>query len=55
MVGSLETYIQCGLWGFIDALPTLVDRLECRWGKGLSDLGINYSELLDDDRRLLDD
>ena len=55
MAGSPETYMQCGLWGFIGVLPTLADRLGCRRGKGLSDLRINYSELLDDDRRLLDD
>ena len=55
MAGSSETYIQCGLWGFMGVLPTLADRLERRQGKGLSNSGINYSELLDDDRRLLDD
>ena len=37
MVGSPETYIQCGLWGFMSALPTLADRLERRQGGGLSD------------------
>ena len=37
MVGSPETYIQCGLWGFVGVSPTLADRLERGQGKVLSD------------------